>query len=57
MLVIVKFVKPNDASYAVKAFNEKGQGKWKKEVEASFWDGTSRVDKCREGKRRMLRKD
>ncbi|KAK1737685.1 TatSF1-like protein [Skeletonema marinoi] len=39
-VVIVKFVKPNDASDAVKAFNGKVKGNGRK-VEASFWDGTT----------------
>eukprot|EP00984_Skeletonema_dohrnii_P004638 scaffold1636_cov103-Skeletonema_dohrnii-CCMP3373.AAC.4 len=39
-VVIVKFVKPNDASDAVKAFNGKVRGNGRK-VEASFWDGTT----------------
>mmetsp|Transcript_3082 Transcript_3082/g.4757 ORF Transcript_3082/g.4757 Transcript_3082/m.4757 type:complete len:658 (-) Transcript_3082:67-2040(-) len=37
-VVIVKFVKPNDASDAVKAFNGKVRENGRK-VEASFWDG------------------
>ena len=44
IVVIVKFVKPNDAKViAVKAFHEKGlEGKWKKEVERHhFWDVTT----------------
>mmetsp|Transcript_12128 Transcript_12128/g.17975 ORF Transcript_12128/g.17975 Transcript_12128/m.17975 type:complete len:392 (+) Transcript_12128:174-1349(+) len=39
-VVIVKFVKPNDASDAVKAFNGKVRGNGRK-LEASFWDGTT----------------
>lgn len=39
-VVIVKFVKPNDASDAVNAFNGKVRGNGRK-VEASFWDGTT----------------
>ena len=39
-VVIVKFVKPNDASDAVKVFNGKVRGNGRK-VEASFWDGTT----------------
>lgn len=39
-VVIVKFVKPNDASDAVKSFNGKVWGNGRK-VEASFWDGTT----------------
>ncbi|KAL7458837.1 hypothetical protein ACHAWC_010670, partial [Mediolabrus comicus] len=39
-VVIVKFVKPNDASDAVKAFNGKvWEGAIGRKVEASFWDG------------------
>ncbi|KAL7492975.1 hypothetical protein ACHAWT_002122 [Skeletonema menzelii] len=37
-VVIVKFVKPNDASDAVKSFNGMVRGDGRK-VEASFWDG------------------
>ncbi|KAL7429368.1 hypothetical protein ACHAXM_001661 [Skeletonema potamos] len=39
-VVIVKFVKPNDASDAVNAFNGKVRRNGRK-VEASFWDGTT----------------
>ena len=39
-VVIVKFVKPNDASDAVKTFNGKvWEGAIGRKVEASFWDG------------------
>mmetsp|Transcript_25722 Transcript_25722/g.36668 ORF Transcript_25722/g.36668 Transcript_25722/m.36668 type:complete len:269 (+) Transcript_25722:249-1055(+) len=39
-VIIVKFVKPNDASDAVKAFNGKVRGNGRK-VEASFFDGVT----------------